>query len=146
MRSSLPLALILTLGLLAACGRSQDSTPSQPPPPADAPAPAAADFSRPLNALGDQPFWALKIRPEGLTFSTTGAKDTMARNDGPRIEGDGATWSATDAGGQTLTATLKAEVCQDPMTGLSYPFTATVAAGGKALRGCAAYADAMPKG
>ena len=146
MRAGLPLALALATALLAACGKSQDATPASPPPPADAPTPVAADFSRPLNALGDQPFWALKIRPEGLTFSTTGAKDTSAHNDGPKVDADQAVWTATGADGKPLSATLKAAVCQDPMTGLSYPFTATVAEGGQILKGCAAYADAMPKG
>ena len=48
--------------------------------------------------------------------------------------------------GQPLTATLVSSVCQDPMSGLSYPFTASVVSGGRTLKGCAAYADAMPKG
>ncbi|HTK34780.1 MAG TPA: hypothetical protein VL358_05765 [Caulobacteraceae bacterium] len=145
MRASLPLVLTVSAALLAACGKSQDSTPVAPPPPADAPA-TTADFTRPLNALGDAPFWALKIRPDGLTFSTTAEKDLIVRNRGPRAGADQAVWSATDGDGKPLTAVLRAKVCQDPATGLSYPFTATVETGGRTLSGCAAYADAMPKG
>jgi uncharacterized membrane protein len=141
---SLPLVLAAATALLAACGKSQDSIPASPPPPADAP--VAADFSRPLNALGDEPFWALKIRPDGLTFSAGGAKDVVAPNGGPKAASDQAVWSAVDSAGRPLTATLKAAVCQDPTTGLSYPFTATVETGGRTLHGCAAYADGMPKG
>jgi uncharacterized membrane protein len=143
MRATVPLLALAALAL-AACGKSQDATPTAPEPPADAPAAAAVDFSRPLNALGEEPFWALKIRPEGLTFSAAGAKDVAARNDGPKVEADQATWSAAGDDGAPLMATLKAQVCQDPMSGLSYPFTANVNAGGRALTGCAAYADAMP--
>jgi uncharacterized membrane protein len=139
-------AILIAAATLAACGKSQDSTPAAPPPPADAPPPTAADFSRPLNALGDEPFWALKIRAEGLTFSTTAEKDVAVPNGGPKAAADQAVWSATDPDGKPLTATLRATVCQDPMTGLSYPFTATVVVGGRTLHGCAAYADAMPKG
>ena len=141
---SLILALAVCAAALAACGKSEDATPASPPPPADAPTATAADFSRPLNALGNDPFW--KIRPEGLTFSTTGAKDAVAHNDGPKVEGGQGTWTGSDAAGQPLTATLVSSVCQDPMSGLSYPFTASVVSGGRTLKGCAAYADAMPKG
>jgi uncharacterized membrane protein len=149
MRASLPLGLAVSLLLLAACGRSQDSNPAAPPAPADAPpadAPTAADFGRPLNALGDQPFWALKIRPEGLIFSTTGAKDTSVPNPGPKLGPGQAIWSTTDSGGRPLSATLKASACQDPVSGRSYPFTATVEAGGRTLHGCAVYAEAPPGG
>ncbi len=69
-----------------------------------------------------------------------------AKNDGPRVEGNEATWAAIGDGGEPWTATLRAAVCQDAATGLSYPFSATVLAGGRSLRGCAAYADAMPRG
>ena len=143
MRVPAPAALAALL-LLAACGQSQDTTPSQPPPPADAPA-ATVDFSRPLNALGNEPFWALKIRPEGLVFSAPDAKDILARNDGPKVEADRASWSGLGDDGATLAVVLKAGACQDGMSGLNYPFTATVQAGGRALTGCAAYADAMPR-
>lgn len=132
------------LALLAACSRSGDSNPA-PEPPADAPAAPTADFSRPLNALGTEPFWSLKIRPEGLTFSAPEAKAVTAKNDGPKVEADQAAWSAAGSDGAPLSVVLKAAVCQDGMSGLSYPFTATVNAGGRALTGCAAYADAMPK-
>ncbi|HTI67552.1 MAG TPA: hypothetical protein VL460_08435 [Caulobacteraceae bacterium] len=143
MRPAAPILIAAALAL-AACGKSQDSTPAAPPPPADAPA-AGVDFSRPLNALGAEPFWALKIRPEGLVFSAAAAKDVLARNDGPKVEADEATWTARGGDGAPLTAVLKASVCQDPTSGLNYPFTATVNAGGRALTGCAAYADAMPR-
>ncbi|OYX31177.1 MAG: hypothetical protein B7Y99_10725 [Caulobacterales bacterium 32-69-10] len=143
-------ALLLgtVLVLLAACNRSGDSNPA-PEPPADAPAEAAVrptvDFSRPLNALGNEPFWALKIRPEGLSFSAPDAKDITARNEGPKVDTDQATWSAAGSDGAPLSVVLKAAVCEDGMSGLNYPFTATLSAGGKALSGCAAYADAMPR-
>jgi uncharacterized membrane protein len=131
--------------LLVACNRSGDSNPA-PEPPADAPAaPPTVDFSRPLNLLGTEPFWSLKIRPEGLTFSAPDAKDVTAKNEGPKVETDQATWSAVGSDGAPLSVVLSAKVCQDGMSGLNYPFTATVNAGGRPLTGCAAYADAMPR-
>jgi uncharacterized membrane protein len=142
-------AKILVLGagllLLAACGRSGDSNPAPEPPadaPADAPVQPTVDFSRPINGLGTEPFWSLKIRPEGLTFTAAGAKDVTAHNDGPKVEADQATWTGAGSDGAPLQVVLKAQVCQDGASGQSYPFTATLSAGGKALSGCATYADA----
>jgi uncharacterized membrane protein len=146
MRPAAPL-LIAALVALAACGQSDDASHDALQPPADAPAPppapsptTATDFSRPLNLLGNEPFWALKIRPDGLTFSAPDQADVAVANPRPAVSGTTAVWSAG-----ALTATLKAEVCQDGMSGLNYPFKAVVEMGGKTLTGCAAYADAMPR-
>jgi uncharacterized membrane protein len=134
------LALILPLALLAACGRSEDATQAQPEPPADAPVattPApTTDFARPINALGTEPFWSLKIRADGLSFSEPGQADRNEKNPGATIEGDKASWA-----GERIQATLQAGVCQDGMSDRTYPFTAAVNYGGKTLKGCAAYAD-----
>jgi uncharacterized membrane protein len=138
---------IFTALTLCACGKSQDATPGAPLPPADAPASApanavgTADFSRPLNALGTDPFWSLKIRPGGLSFSAAGAKDLAAPNPGPTGGPDQATWSAMSPDGRPLTASLRAAACQEAGAGQTYPFTATVQVGGKPLTGCGAYAD-----
>jgi uncharacterized membrane protein len=148
MRASAPL-LIAALFALTACGQSNDAIPGAPEPPADAPAAipeappsptTATDFTRPLNLLGNEPFWALKIRPEGLTFSAPDQADVTVANPRPAISGLEAVWTTA-----ALKATLRAEVCQDGMSGLNYPFKATVETDGKTLTGCAAYADAMPR-
>ena len=133
--------VLAPLALLAACGPANDSTPTAPEAPADAPnavaaAPPATDFARPINALGTEPFWALKIRPEGLSFSEPQQPDRNEKNPGPKVEGDKATW-----GGERIEATLTSGVCRDGMSDRSYPFVAVVKIGGKTLNGCAAYAD-----
>ncbi len=143
MRLAAPLVFAALL-TLTACGQSGDAIPGAPPPPAAAPPPpsptTATDFSRPLNLLGTEPFWALKIRPEGLTFSAPDQADVTAPNPRPAVSGLEAVWITAD-----LKATLRAEVCQDGMSGLNYPFKATVETAGKTLTGCAAYADEMPR-
>lgn len=143
MRAAAP-PLIAALAVLAACGRSGDAAQGELRPPADAPqpapAPAAADFSRPLNLLGNEPFWAVKIRPEGLTFSAPDHADVIVANPNPAVSGLEAAWTTA-----ALKATLRAEVCQDGMSGLNYPFAATVEIDGRTLTGCAAYADQMPR-
>jgi len=144
MRATLTaIAAAFTLAGLCACGRSQDATQAAPPP-ADAPA-APADFSRPLNALGNEPFWSLKIRAEGLTFSAPDLQDVTAPNPGPQAEAKRAVWTAGGSDGAPVTATLAEQACQDSMSGAVYPFAAEVRAAGRTWTGCAAYADAMPK-
>ena len=146
------LALVLTL---AACGRSQDSTPSAPTPPADAPAsappanavaptapaPTRIDAARPLNALGAEPFWALQIRPKTLNFSTQESPMRRAANTGPKLDGARASWTAALAGGGALKVTLEIKPCANGVGAGGYPFTAAVETGGKTLKGCATYAD-----
>ena len=142
MRAAAPL-LIAALAVLAPCGRSGDAAQGELQPPADASQPApttAADFSRPLNLLGNEPFWAVKIRPEGLTFSAPDQADVTVANPSPAVSGLEAVWTTA-----ALKATLRAEVCQDGMSGLNYPFVATVEIDGRTLTGCAAYADQMPR-
>lgn len=145
MRAAAPL-LIAALFVLAACGQSNDAAQGELQPPADAPPvlppspTTATDFSRPLNLLGNEPFWAVKIRPEGLTFSAPDQADVTVPNPRPAVSGLQGVWTAAG-----LTARLKAQVCQDGMSGLNYPFIATVETGGRTLTGCAAYADAMPR-
>jgi uncharacterized membrane protein len=131
------LALSPPLVLFAACGPSNDATPAAPEPPADAPAVApGTDFARPLNALGTEPFWGLKIRPEGLSFSEPGKAVREEKNPGAKVEGDRASWN-----GEGIEATLTAGVCRDGMSDRVFPFVAMVKVGGRTLNGCAAYAD-----
>lgn len=134
------LALVPLLAL-AACGPSEDATPIRPEPPADAPVattPApATDFSRPINALGTEPFWALKIRAEGLAFSEPDRADRNEQNPGARIDGEKATWA-----GERIEAVVTAGVCRDGMSDRAYPFVAVVKVEGRTLNGCATYADA----
>ena len=75
MRALLPVAAALAL---AACQpQAPDGSVAQPPadapPPAPAPAPAAAlpaAFQGDLDAHGNEPFWAVKIREGQIEFST----------------------------------------------------------------------------
>ncbi len=133
--------------LLAACGQQPEqqaatpatAVPQTPLPPAD-----AVDFTREVNLLGNEPFWALKVRKDKLTFSAPDRADLEAPNAGPMVTGSQAVWTA-DASGVPLKATLTAAVCQDGMSGLFYPFKAVVEVEGMMLEGCGAYADAMPR-
>jgi putative lipoprotein len=149
MRRAILLSSALALVLSAACGRSEEATTAAPEAPAPTPLPApqpseTIDFNRPLNLLGNEPFWSLQIRADGLKFSAPDHDDVEATNPGPEISGREAVWTG-DAKGQPVKATLTAAVCQDGMSGLLYPFKAKVELEGRVLEGCAAYADAMPR-
>lgn len=138
--------------VLAGCGPSQDAASGPPSPPADAPpspppvaAPAPAppaDFSRPLNAVGTEPFWSVTIRPEGLVFSAPDQAGITAPATAPTVSGDAARWAATGSDGMPLTVSLTLAHCSDGMSDAVHPFTAVVEAGGRTLKGCAAYATA----
>lgn len=102
---------------------------------ADAPA-AAGEFSGDLNALGTEPFWAVTIRADSLTFSRLGEDDVRNANPGPVIAQDTATW--TIAGGSApLTLTLTKGACSDGMSDRHYASKAVLAFQDKTLYGCA---------
>lgn len=141
MRVACLASILIAAAALAACGRSQDRTAAEPPAPADAP-PAAADVSRPLNAIGTEPFWSLRIRSDGLTFSAPDQADVTAPASVPAVAGATARWTGTGSDGKPLTVSLAAAACSDGMSDAVHPFTAAVEAGGRSLKGCATYAAA----
>jgi uncharacterized membrane protein len=61
------LRAILLASALTMCGQSVVDAVA-------ADAPVAAGFSGDLNALGTEPFWAVTIRGDGLTFSRPGER------------------------------------------------------------------------
>jgi uncharacterized membrane protein len=129
--------------LVAACGQTDQAASPAAPTPAPA-APVATDFNRPINLVGTEPFWAVQIRADGLTFSAPDHEDTTASNPGPTVRGNEAVWTG-DALGQPLRATVTEAACQDGMSDLTYPFSAEVEFEGRVLQGCGGYADAMPR-
>lgn len=140
--------LMAALGLAACQPQAPDGAAA--PPPADAPDAVAArstttDFSQPMIARGNEPFWA--VRMEGTRF-------TLLRPDHPEVvfEAPGATitpgkgrWPAKAADGRTLAVTLYVSDCSDGMSDLRYPMTAEVEFGGETLRGCAAKLSELPR-
>jgi uncharacterized membrane protein len=150
MRASL-IALSSCL-LLAACNPSAGDTPPSPVPPADAPParpspasmPAGPDFSKDINAVGTEPFWAVDIRSEDLKLSGPDRKDVVAAHMGAAIQGDSAVWEGKAPDGSALKITLTSEACSDGMSDLSYPYKARVETTGELLMGCAAPVDAWP--
>lgn len=154
MRAALPLMALA----LAACSPpapdGQAASPSADAPvvagvkevtPKEARKISTTDFSKPMLARGNEPFWA--VRMDGTRF-------TLMRPDHPELafEAPGATigpgrgvWNAKAADGQTLTVTLYVSDCNDGMSDIAYPFTAEVEFAGETLRGCAAKQSELAK-
>ena len=84
---------------------------------------------------GNEPFWSLEIAGGTTTFKTPGGIPISALT--PRAETitGGRRFVAT-AGDQGLTATILDRPCVDDMSGMPYPDTVIVLAGGREYRGC----------
>lgn len=141
MRVALLSAAALCL-MLAAC-----SQPSETPPPAKAEprALAGVDLDQPVRVLGTEPFWAVEITPQGLTYSGVDRAEQKAPNPGPNLQGTVASWTTKTEAGADLAVMLTATDCSDGMSDRTYPLTAKVEIAGEVLTGCAAATVAIEK-
>lgn len=103
--------------------------------------PVVSDFSQPMVARGNEPFWSVKINGTQVTLSRAGQPDAVYTAPGAQISPGKASWAAKDAGGRTMTVTLYVSDCSDGMSEQRYPMSAEVDLGGETLGGCAAKAS-----
>lgn len=96
------------------------------------------DLSRPLRALGTEPFWGVEVSLDEIVFTGVDRADFRAVGPVLRLAGAGAVFTAEDASGAELTLTLKPDKCSDGMSDWVYPLSAEVTFGGETLSGCAA--------
>jgi len=129
-------AAALTALALAAC--------HPPPPEKDGPAPAATaaattvlDVSKPIRALGTEPFWNLDVKGTHFTLARPGVADVTATAAGAELQHGQAHWRATTPDGKALEVTFYVSNCSDGMSNKSYPMAAEVSLGGETLHGCA---------
>jgi heat shock protein HslJ len=89
-----------------------------------------------LRARGNEPFWTLEIQGVEMTFRTPDGTDMTVT--GWHREGDpsAVTYTATGPAPE-IVATLRAGPCVDTMSGMPYPFEASVSVGSGTYRGCA---------
>ena len=115
-----PLLLGVTLALAAPLPAASQE--------ADAPAPAL-----PLTARGNEPFWSILATPEGLSLTEPEGKGTVQTLPFTQAtEGTSLVLTTTD-----FTLRIDPALCHDDMSGMPYPFTATLTRAGTALNGCA---------
>jgi uncharacterized membrane protein len=150
---------LLALSVLALCACSpQAPDGSKAPPPEDfggaataaddrrqAALVATSDFSKPMVARGNEPFWAVKMDGTRFTYSRPGQPDTLFEAPGAQIVPGKAVWVAKAADGRQMTLTLYMSDCSDGMSDLRYPMAAEVELLGETLGGCAAKASELPK-
>jgi len=140
MMRALPFILLFAA---AACSPK----PAATPPPAPAPKTVVGDFSRPLDARGTEPFWAVAIRGTTLTLTRPDQPIVIATAPGAVIQPGRASWTGKTPDGRELKVTLYASNCSDGMSDHIYPYTAEVdVPGASPLSGCADTVAALAKG
>lgn len=135
-------ALIATALLITACdaplGASEDA-----PPPADAPIIVGPDYSGDFDAVGTEPFWAIKVRADSVTLVRPDHADATTVNTGARIDGEQGVFDAT-AGETRLVLRLTPGDCTDGMSDRHYGYHAEVWIDRETLRGCASKVQSKP--
>jgi len=133
-----PLVGCAVLGL-AACSNSSETPPAEAPATPAIPAVlGGVDLGHPLRAVGTEPFWAVEITPQAITYTAPDNPGLTATNPGPTIQGTTAVYAAAGADGTALVVTLIATECSDGMSERVYPLIARVEVGSQTLNGCAA--------
>jgi uncharacterized membrane protein len=128
---------------LSACSPPAEQPKEPDPAPAPAPVLAGVDLTRPLRAIGTEPFWAVELTGSELVYSGADRPEQRAPQNAPVVQGTMAVWESTTAAGNPLTVTLTATDCSDGMSNRTYPLTAMVKIGGETLMGCAATVSAI---
>ena len=103
--------------------------------------PAMADPTLPLTVRGNEPFWSLTLGPEGFTYADAEGTTLHGPATAP-VTDKGAWLYDTPAGLLTLTG----EPCRDSMSGMPYPYTATLDRNGQSLPACAGDPAALLQG
>lgn len=129
--------------LLAACDRGPEAEAGPPPvdAPSDAPELGGVDLTGPVNLLGNEPFWGVQIRPDGVLLRAVDRADVTAANPGPRVHGTVAVWRTTSQDGLPMELMVTETACSDGMSDRTYPLAARVRLGDEVLVGCGASAD-----
>lgn len=139
----LPALAAASVLVLSACSQGNET----PAPAAETPEPAAVlggvDLTRPVRALGTEPFWGLEFTGTEMVWSTPEPPEQRARQPKPLLQGTVAIFETSTAGGVPLKATLSATECSDGMSDRTYPLTAIVEIGGETRTGCAASSAAI---
>ena len=128
---------------LSACSPPAEQPKEPDPAPEPAPVLGGVDLTKPLHALGNEPFWFVDLTGTELVYGGADRPEQRAPQSAPVVQGTMAVWESTTTAGNPLTVTLTATDCSDGMSDRTYPLTAMVKIGGETLMGCAATASAL---
>ena len=132
----------LSVLVLAGCSPAEAPAPS-PEPPAPAAVLGGVELAGPLRAIGTEPDWSVDLTGTEMVYTSPEPPGQRARQPEPVIQGTTATWAGETADGATFKVTLVATECSDGMSERTYPLTAMVTVGERALTGCAASTAAI---
>lgn len=103
---------------------------------------AAQDITLPLTARGNEPFWSVEATADGLRLSEPEGKGTVQPlTFTPATEDGSLILTTTD-----FTLRIDPVLCRDDMSGMPYPYTATLTRATTGLNGCAGDPDALLAG
>lgn len=139
-----PFALALVAAVaLTACSDPETPTPRGPAVPAASAVLADVDLSRPVRALGTEPFWSVELTGSEMIYSGVDRPEQRARQPAAVMQGTVAIFEAATTAGTPLKVTLTTTACSDGMSDREYPLSAVVKIGEETLTGCAASASAI---
>ncbi len=133
---------VLSVLVLAGCSPAEEPA-SSPEPPLPAAVLGGVELAGSVRAIGTEPFWSVDLTGTELIYTTPEAPEQRAPRPEPVVQGTTATWEAETADGTRLKVTLIATECSDGMSDRTYPLTAMVTVGDRALTGCAASTAAI---
>ena len=136
-------ALAVSALILSACSQGSEPAPPPPAPPEPAPVLAGVDLTKPVRALGTEPFWSVELTGTEMVYTTPEPLEQRAPQPKAVIQGTMAVFEGKTAAGTTLSVTLVATECSDGMSDRTYPRTAMVKIGEASLNGCAASSAAI---
>ena len=90
-------------------------------------------------AFGNEPFWQVRISPEGIVYSKAGGADWSFPYKEPMAsQTKRVYWGASEDGsGHRIQVAIEEKPCRDTMADAQYSFTATVMIDDRELSGCA---------
>jgi uncharacterized membrane protein len=133
---------VLSVLVLAGCSPAEEPA-SSPEPPLPAAVLGGVELAGPLRAIGTEPGWSVDLTGTEMVYTAPEAPEQRAPRPEPVVQGTTATWEAETADGTRLKVTLIATECSDGMSDRTYPLTAMVTVGDRALTGCAASTAAI---
>lgn len=138
-----PGAVVLAALALSACSPPAEAPETPDVTPAQPPVLAGIDLTKPLRALGTEPFWGVELNGREMVYSGVDRPEQRAPQGQPVMQGTMAIWEGTTSAGNPLTVTLTATDCSDGMSDRTFPLTAMVRIGEETLMGCAATVSAI---
>jgi uncharacterized membrane protein len=89
-----------------------------------------------LNCTGNEPYWGVKVEPQGITFQLIGEEPVNYPFKAAKTKGSGYIFQST-VNKSRIKIEVFPEDCYDTMSSSRYPYRVKVDKDGKLLQGCA---------